>query len=92
MLRSVETRRTLLRAAGISAVIDPAGRIQQALELQDPDVVGFVGAQGILSQVPLIDPGHRTVFVRWGGAIWWLYLLALPVIGAGLAARPRRTT
>ena len=100
-LRAVETRRVLVRSAngGVSAVIDPWGRVLARLPL-------FVRTTAIV-EVPLYEPGSWSVYTRFGD--WFprlligLLLVALvwdlvrgrpqgPVGGgeAGQSAAPRR--
>jgi apolipoprotein N-acyltransferase len=59
-LRSIEQALPLVRAAntGISAVIDPLGRVIRSLPL---------GVEGVLD-APLPQPGQLTVFSRFGDA------------------------
>ncbi|HUV36246.1 MAG TPA: apolipoprotein N-acyltransferase [Patescibacteria group bacterium] len=58
ILRAVENRVTLLRAAntGISMVVDPVGRVSHRIEL---------GRQGILL-TPVYPKGDLTIFCRYG--------------------------
>jgi apolipoprotein N-acyltransferase len=79
-LRAVEEGLPLVRAAntGISAVVDPFGRVLQALPL---------GIEGILdSDVPVALPA--TLYSRYGDRI--LGLLLLVCLALSLMARPRR--
>lgn len=66
VLRAVETGRPVLRAAntGISAVIDPFGRIEQYLALN---------TQGVLfATVPLALENDINFYTRWGDWFAWL--------------------
>lgn len=83
VLRSVETRRSLVRAvnAGISAHIDPLGRITHELPLTHSDADGYRGPDGFVADIILREPEHRTLFVTvgdgWGVAAWIGLLFAL---------------
>ncbi|HIJ91678.1 MAG: apolipoprotein N-acyltransferase [Desulfobulbaceae bacterium] len=78
VFRAVETRKTLVRAAntGISAFIDPMGRIQGA----SPLFVEYARCQ----PVALLD--GLTCYVRWGYLFPWFCLL-LTLAGAGVSRR-----
>ena len=64
VLRSIEHRKAMVRAVntGISAYIDPNGRVGERTELVDPDVDGPKEAVGFNVDVPLMDPAHRTPY------------------------------
>lgn len=66
VLRAVEVRRPVLRSAntGISAVIDPFGRILQRTDL-------FVRTW-LRAQVPLQISDKQSVYTRWGDWFAWL--------------------
>lgn len=91
VLRSIETRRAMVRAvnAGPSAFIDPAGRVVARTAVTDPDAKDAPApvADGLVVDVPMIDPAHRTLYVRMGGLFEGLVLLGL----TGLVVRGRRT-
>jgi len=81
VLRAVETRRWLARAAltGISAFVDPSGRTVARLE---------VGANGVLVAAPVPCAG-LTPRARFGD--WWAVVAAVAALALLLAARkPRR--
>ena len=86
LLRSVETKRYLLRAAitGISGIVDELGRIRAFMP---PDLPGILPGQARLLE-------SRTAWVRWG---YWIPRLAdigaVAVLLFGLARwlRPRRS-
>ncbi len=81
VLRAVETRRWLARAAltGISAFVDPSGRTIARLE---------VGANGVLVAAPVPCRG-LTPRARFGD--WWAVVAAVAALALLLAARkPRR--
>ena len=81
--RSLETRRTLVRATntGVTTVIDPAGRMSAALPLF---------TEGVLTAtVPLME--METVYVRYGDWFAWLMTLVTVAAVAGRGfARGRR--
>jgi apolipoprotein N-acyltransferase len=72
--RSIETRRALIRSTntGISAIVDPAGRIVQR--------TGQWQRETLVAEVPLIKDGSTTLFMRFGNVVGWL-CVALTVIG-----------
>ncbi len=81
--RSLETRRTLVRATntGVTIVIDPAGRMSAALPLF---------TEGVLTaRVPLME--METMYVRYGDWFAWLMtvITVAAVAGRGFA-RARR--
>ncbi len=81
ILRAVETRRSLVRAAntGISGFVDPLGRVRQASPI-------FV-ATALVDEVLLLD--DETFFVRWG-YLFAPLCLALGAVAAILAFFRRR--
>ena len=79
-LRAVETRRPLVRVvnAGVSAYVDPVGRIVERTRVTDSDSDGFDRAEGFVASVPLVDPERRSVFGHTGygfAIVVWLILL-----------------
>ena len=64
VFRAVEHRKGLARAVntGVSAYVDPTGRIVEALEVTDPDVDGRLRADGFVAEVPLMDPETQTLY------------------------------
>ena len=89
VLRTIENRRALLRSvnAGVSAYIDPAGRVVQQIDSTNPDDEGPLPASGFVAEVPMIDPEYRTLYTRFGE--WFNALVILSL--AGLAIRGRRS-
>ncbi|MDP2317357.1 MAG: apolipoprotein N-acyltransferase [Pseudomonadota bacterium] len=89
VLRSIETRRAMVRAvnAGPSAVIDPAGRVVARTAVTDPDAKDAPPpvADGLVVDVPMIDPAYRTPFARTGSLFDVLVVLGL----VGLVGRGR---
>ena len=85
VFRAVETRKTLIRAAntGISAFVDPMGRIQQA----SPLFAEYARSQ----PVALLE--GLTCYVRWGYLFpWFCLLLTLAAMGVNRRKKkaPRR--
>ena len=80
LLRSVEEGLPLVRAAntGISAVVDPYGRVVAGLDL---------GRRGVVDS-PLPRPLRPTWFAQWGNATL-LVLAALAALGAQWMAKNR---
>ena len=78
--RSIETRRALIRSTntGISAIVDPAGRIVQR--------TGQWTRETMIADVPLIENGSTTLYMRFGDVIGWI---ALVLVGAGFIASRR---
>jgi apolipoprotein N-acyltransferase len=72
-IRAAEEGLAVVRAAntGVSAVIDPYGRVTTSLEL---------GVAGIVDS-PLPKPLKSTVFARGGDLIFWLMLIAISGVG-----------
>ncbi|MEO0400892.1 MAG: apolipoprotein N-acyltransferase [Pseudomonadota bacterium] len=83
-MRAIEQGLPMMRAAntGISAMIDPKGRITQALPLNE---AGFIDAA-------LPQPGAATLYSRTGDTPWVLIVLAGLVGGVLRKARTQRTT
>jgi len=90
ILRTVEHRKALARSvnAGISAYIDPNGRVVQELAITDSDSDGYQGPGGFVANVPMMEPEARTFYARVGSGWRWLSWLCL--LGLALAARIRR--
>ncbi len=72
--RSIETRRALIRSTntGISAIVDPAGRIVQR--------TGQWTQEALVADVPLIEDGSSTVFMKLGDLTGW-GCLVLTIVG-----------
>jgi apolipoprotein N-acyltransferase len=64
--RSIETRRALIRSTntGISAIVDPSGRIVQR--------TGQWTQETLVADVPLIEDGSTTVYMKAGDVVGWL--------------------
>jgi apolipoprotein N-acyltransferase len=69
--RSIETRRALIRSTntGISAFVDPMGRITQRS--------GQWTQETLVAEVPLIEDGESTVYMKVGDVLPWLALGAV---------------
>jgi apolipoprotein N-acyltransferase len=82
-LRSVETRRALVRATntGISALVDPVGRIFARTDAWSRDTL--VGA------VPLVEDERSTPYMTVGDFLGWLALACVVFILIGRAPRTR---
>lgn len=80
--RAIESRRALVRstATGVSAVVDPVGRIVTRTEQWR--------AATLVSRVPVSAPGDTTFYLRFGDWLGWL-LLAMTLTGL-LACRHAR--
>jgi apolipoprotein N-acyltransferase len=80
--RSIETRRALIRSTntGISAIVDPAGRITQR--------TGQWTRETLVAPVPLMKDRSTTLYLRAGNIIGWLCVALM--IGALVTLRLRR--
>jgi apolipoprotein N-acyltransferase len=91
VLRSIEHRRAMVRAvnAGPSAIVDPAGRVVARTAVTDPDAPGAPPpvADGLVRDVPMIDPAYRTPYARTGEGFDLLAVATLVL----LAGRRGRT-
>jgi apolipoprotein N-acyltransferase len=76
VFRSVEHRKPLLRSvnAGISAYVDPIGRVVEQTEVTDSDTdpEGYQGAEGFAVDVPMMPAESRTVYGITGSLFGWL--------------------
>ncbi len=82
VFRTVEHRRAMVRAVttGVTAHIDPGGRVLQRTRATDPEVDGPQPADGLLAQVVMVPPGELvTPYARLG----WLWNLGM--VGLALA-------
>jgi apolipoprotein N-acyltransferase len=88
--RAIEHRKPLLRSvnAGISAYVDPVGRVVEQTEVTDSDNDGYEGAEGFAVDVPMMPTDYRTVFGWTGDLFGWLCMGAL--VGLGVHSRYRR--
>ena len=83
VFRSIEARKPMVRSvnAGVSAYVDPAGRVVQQTRVTDSDTNGWEGAEGFVAEVPMMDPEARTPYGRLGDTVNALFLLALVALG-----------
>jgi apolipoprotein N-acyltransferase len=72
--RAIEHRKPLLRSvnAGISAYVDPIGRVIEQTEVTDSDEDGYHGAEGFAVDVPMMPADSRTVYGVTGSLFGWL--------------------
>lgn len=79
VFRAVEHRKPLLRSvnAGISAYVDPIGRVVEQTEVTDSDTDGYQGAEGFAVDVPMMPTEQRTVYGITGSLFGWLCGLGL---------------
>jgi apolipoprotein N-acyltransferase len=92
VFRAVEHRKPLLRSvnAGISAYVDPTGRVVEHTEVTDSDSDGYQGAEGFVVEVPMMPDDQRTVFGVTGYAFGLLCLAGLfGLLGWTHYRRPR---
>jgi apolipoprotein N-acyltransferase len=82
--RSIETRRPLVRSTntGISALVDPAGRIFQR--------TGQWTQETLIGEVPLIGDGSTTIYMMYGDYLGWASI-ALVVFGWIKSRKVRRS-
>lgn len=87
--RSIETRRALIRSTntGISALVDPVGRIVKR--------TGQWTRETLVGEVPLVQDGSSTLYMRIGDVIGWLSALvfvggAAAIVRAGSRTRVHR--
>ncbi len=91
VIRTIENRRGLVRAvnAGVSAYVDPNGRMIHQTEVTDPDQDGLLPPTGFVAEVPMIDPEVRTLYSYLGEGFNTLVCLALAMLGLRPLRRPR---
>lgn len=83
VFRTVEHRKGMVRAVntGVSTYIDPTGAAIEKTRVTDPDIDGPQGADGVLAEVPMMDPQARTIYGATGELFDVLMGLGLVVIG-----------
>lgn len=88
--RAIEHRKPLLRSvnAGISAYVDPVGRVVEQTETTDSDTDGYQGAEGFAVDVPMMPHDGRTLFGWTGDLFGWLCIAGLA--GVWVVSRYRR--
>ena len=86
VFRAVEHRRGLVRTvnAGISAYIDPTGRVVEQTEVTDSDTEGYGKAVGFVADVPMVDPAYTTVFGYTGRLFGWLCVFGVVALAVSL--------
>ncbi|PRQ04701.1 Apolipoprotein N-acyltransferase [Enhygromyxa salina] len=84
VFRAVEHRKGLLRSvnAGISAYVDPIGRVVEQTQTTDSDTDGYQGAEGFAVDVPMMSAERRTVYGMTGNLFGWLCIAGLAGIWA----------
>ncbi len=80
-LRAVEHRRYLVRStnSGVSAVVDPVGRLGAPTEVRDVQEGSYTSADSLLATVHWMQAGKKTVYEIVGDSVWWLISAALAV-------------
>lgn len=83
VFRTVEHRKGMVRAVntGVSTYIDPTGAAIEKTRVTDPDIDGPQGAEGVLAEVPMMDPQARTIYGMTGELFNALMGVGLVVIG-----------
>jgi len=68
VFRAIEHRKSLVRSvnAGVSAHVDPAGRVLQRTAVTDADTQGWKGPDGFVADVPMMPTGARAFYTRFG--------------------------
>ncbi len=79
-LRAVEHRRFLIRAtnSGVSAVVDPVGRLVAHTEVRDVQQGNYDTADDLIATVRWLHLG-RTLYEVVGDSLWWLLSAAVVV-------------
>ncbi|MCH9686324.1 MAG: apolipoprotein N-acyltransferase [Deltaproteobacteria bacterium] len=83
VFRTVEHRKGMVRAVntGVSTYIDPTGRAVAKTRVTDPDTEGPQPAEGVLAEVPMMDPQSQTLYGMTGELFNSLMLLGIVVMG-----------
>ena len=86
-LRAVEHRRFLVRStnSGVSAVVDPVGRLVAHTEVRDVQEGSAGSADSLIATVHWMHPG-RTMYEIVGDSGWWIVSAALVI--AAFVRRP----
>lgn len=68
VFRAIEHRKSLVRSvnAGVSAHVDPAGRVLQRTEVTDADTQGWKGPDGFVADVAMMPTGAKAFYTRFG--------------------------
>jgi apolipoprotein N-acyltransferase len=88
-LRAVEHRRFLVRStnSGVSAVVDPVGRLVANSEVRDVQRGSYADADDLIATVRWMR-GTKTVYEIVGDSLWWVISAAIAV--AAFVRRPKR--
>ncbi|MEM9458519.1 MAG: apolipoprotein N-acyltransferase [Myxococcota bacterium] len=94
VFRTVEHRKAMVRAVntGISTIIDPTGRAVAKTRVTDPDIEGPQPAEGVLADVPMMDPQAQTIYGATGELFNGLMVLGLVVLGWRTRGRGERAS
>jgi len=89
-LRAVEHRKFLVRStnSGVSAVVDPVGRVVANTEVRDVQSGSYKSADSLLATVHWMHGGGPTVYETLGDAPWWI-VTALALVCAFVRKRPQ---
>ncbi len=87
-LRSVEHRKYLVRStnSGVSAVVDPVGRLVANTEVRDVQGGSYTSADTLLATVRWMNGGGSTVYEMVGDSLWWV-VTALALVCAFVRKR-----
>ncbi|MBL4689549.1 MAG: apolipoprotein N-acyltransferase [Nannocystaceae bacterium] len=90
VFRTVEHRKGLVRSVntGVSAYVDPTGRLVHRTQATDPDAQGPQAVDGFLAEVPMMDPDGFTLYGTTGEG--FNGLMVFGVLLAGLWRRRER--
>jgi apolipoprotein N-acyltransferase len=90
-LRAVEHRQFLVRStnSGVSAVVDPVGRLVAHTEVRDVQQGSYPSADSLLATVRWMRGG--SIYEKVGDALWWV-LGTLAVVAAFVRGERKRST
>jgi apolipoprotein N-acyltransferase len=73
-LRAVEHRKFLVRStnSGVSAVVDPVGRLVANTEVRDVQAGSYKEADSLLATVRWMHDGTATIYEIVGDSVWWV--------------------
>ncbi|MEX1363538.1 MAG: nitrilase-related carbon-nitrogen hydrolase [Nannocystaceae bacterium] len=82
VFRTVEHRKALVRAVntGVSTIIDPTGTALGKTRVTDPDIDGPQPAEGLIADVPMMDPEARTPYGATGELFNGLMILGIVIV------------
>ncbi len=83
VFRAVEHRKGMVRSVntGVSAYLDPTGRLVQSIDETEPDSEGPQPAEGFMAEVPMMDPDAQTLYGLTGETFNVLMILGLVGLG-----------